>query len=85
MSDTPLHRETYPELADRRVWLEALRTRRTAIVERVKHTRQSIAQVKLLPTTAEKVAKRLARIDKTLQDIEDKLNKAECALSEALT
>ena len=83
--DSPLHRGTYPELAERQAWLEALRTRRTAIVERVKHTRQSIAQVKLLPTTAEKLAKRFARIDKTLQDIEDKLNKVECTLSEVLS
>ena len=85
MVDTPLHRETYPELTERQAWLVALRTRRTAVVERVKHTRQSITQVKLTPTTAEKVAKRLSRIDKTLQDIEDKLNKVECTLSEVLS
>ena len=80
--DTPLHRETYPELADRITWLEALRIRRTAIVIRVRQTKQSAAQIKLVPTTRNKIEKRLARVDKSLQDIDDALNKLTIRLDE---
>ena len=81
MADTPLHRETYPELANRKTWLEALRERRTALVERTRKVRQQVDEIKLATVTRQKVEKRLARIDKSLQEMEDKLNKLDLAIT----
>ena len=81
MADSPLHREEYPELLNRQAWLAALRERRTAIVVRKARTQRSADETKLSTLTRDKVNKRLARIDKTLQEIDDKLNKLELALT----
>ena len=81
MTDTPLHRETYTELAERQTWLAALRTRRTALIERTRKVRGQVDEIKLATATRQKVEKRLARIDKALQDIDDKLNKLDASIT----
>ena len=74
MDDTPTSRAEFLDLADKKTFLETLRQRRTTVAVRVHHVRDATK------TKMGVINKRLARIDKMLEDIDARITKAECLI-----